>query len=104
MQVAVVSSRDLRCKGSEENREIPRVPHHGTKCHVDWNSSCKPMVKIKNDILTPPAQLKYFDKNNNNKLYSTQKINSFQQSDRRVHSLHCTRGHMEGEDAHRLPQ
>lgn len=51
------------------------------------------MLKIKGYILTPLAQLKYFlTKNNNNKLSSTQKINCAQQSDRRVHSLHCTEG------------
>lgn len=50
-------------------------------------------TEIKNHILAPPAQLKYFfDKNNNNKLSSTQKINCAQQSDRRVHSSHCTEG------------
>lgn len=39
--------------------------------------------------LTPPARLKYFsDKNNNNKLSSTQKINCVQQGDRRVIALH----------------
>ena len=47
--------------------------------------------KTEDYIRTPPAQLKYFfDKNNNNKLSSTQKINCAQQSDRRVHSRHGT--------------
>lgn len=49
--------------------------------------------------LMPPARLKYFsDKNNNNKLSSTQKINCVQQGDRRVHSSHCTTGlHRKGQ-------
>lgn len=50
-------------------------------------------------MLTPPAQLKYlFDKNNNNKLSSTQKINCAQQSDRQegpFNALH--RGARQGE-------
>lgn len=49
--------------------------------------------------LMTPARLKYFsDKNNNNKLSSTQKINCVQQGDRRVHSSHCTTGlHRKGQ-------
>lgn len=85
-------------QGSETQREVKGLGKSdghfisGSKTCVSWNS-CKRMLKIKKYILTPLAQLKYFfDKNNNNKLSSTQKINCAQQSDRRVHSLHCTKG------------
>lgn len=54
---------------------------------------------MRDDMLTPPAQLKYlFEKNNNNKLSSTQKINCAQQSDRQegpFNALH--RGARQGE-------
>lgn len=89
----VVSSRHLRCRGKFRDKvNSDRYLISGPKTHVYYNSY-KRVLKMKNHILTPLAQLKYFfDKNNNNKLSSTQKINCAQQSDRRVHSLHCTKG------------
>lgn len=64
----------------------------GAKPHVYRNSWSRGMLDIENSILAPPAQLKhFFDKNNNSKLSSTQKISCAQQSDRRFHSRHGTR-------------
>lgn len=77
---------------SRDKANFGRFLAGGPKTHVYCNSH-KRALKMKNHILTPPAQLKYFfDKNTNNKLSSTQKIKCAQQSDRRVHSLHCTKG------------
>lgn len=77
---------------------VQQVLHHADKGHVYWTLLATNVEDLSYS-LTPPARLKYFsDKNNNNKLSSTQKINCVQQGDRRVHSSNCTTGlHRKGQ-------
>lgn len=95
------SFQGAKCRGEFGESPAGASLSRQTPCLLD--SSCKRMWKI--GIMFSRHQLKYFsDKNNNNKLSSTQKINCVQQGDRRVHSPHCTTGlHRRGQ-AGRTPE